>query len=103
MAVLSFPVVNSAVPGPLLLAPALCHPWHGSTEPEQGTREEVICLVNQGCVDVASPALAIQMFVTSLYPRPRARCAVTSFSGAMCLVLEASFPGCNPAPCLIYF
>lgn len=73
MAVLNFPVVNSAVPGPLLLAPALCHPCQGSTELEQATREEVSCWVNQGRVDMASPALAIQKFVTSLYQKPQSK------------------------------
>lgn len=66
-------MVNSAVPGPLLLAPALCHPWQGSTEPEQGTREDVCCWVSQGCADMASLALAIQVFVSSLYLKPQSK------------------------------
>lgn len=65
---LNFPMVNSAVPGPLL-APALYRPWQGSTETEQGTREELSCWVSQGCIDMASPALAIQVFVSSFYPK----------------------------------
>lgn len=81
MAMLNFPMVNSAVPGPLLLPPALCHPWQGSTEPEQGAREEGSCWVSQGCVDMASPALAIQVFLTSLYLKPQSKVCCDSFPG----------------------